>query len=96
VGGLPPIQYALLADRFGVASFGTVRGLMSPVSAISGMICIWMAGEVFDRTGGYGPLFAGFVAVSVVSVGLMLATRLLAVSAAVMACDEPSYPAPEN
>jgi sugar phosphate permease len=87
IGGLPPIQYALLADRFGVTSFGTVRGLMSPVSAVSGMICIWMAGEVFDRSGSYGPLFEGFVAVSVVSVGLMLATRLLVVDTAAIAYD---------
>jgi MFS family permease len=77
VGAIPPVQYALLADRFGAPSFGTVRGLMSPVSAVSGLICLRVAGEVFDRTGGYGPLFAGFVVSSATGVLLLLASRLL-------------------
>jgi MFS family permease len=77
LGAIPPVQYALLADRFGEASFGSVRGLMSPVSAVAGLVCIRVAGEVFDRTGGYRPLFAGFVVASLIGVGLILAGRFL-------------------
>lgn len=69
-GPVAPAFFALLADRFGAASFGTVRGLMVPVMAIIGMSAIRLAGEVFDRTGGYDFMLLFFV-------GALLASALL-------------------
>jgi len=76
-GAMIPAFYALLADRFGVASFGTVRGLMAPISAVLGLVMVRIAGEVFDRTGGYDALFLGFVVVEIVALALMFGTRLI-------------------
>lgn len=70
-GPIAPAFYALLADRFGPASFGTVRGLMMPVMAVIGMAFIRLAGEVFDRTGGYDLVITIFVGVLVVSAVLL-------------------------
>lgn len=72
---LSPILQAILADRFGASSFGTVRGLMMPLSAILGMVAIRIAGDVFDRFHGYHYLFVGFAVAGVLAAALMLATR---------------------
>jgi sugar phosphate permease len=74
-GVLPPVFYALVADRFGMVSFGTVRGLAAPVIAILGAIAVRAAGEVFDRTGGYNLLFSSFSGVMVVAAVLIFMTR---------------------
>jgi MFS family permease len=72
---IAPVYYALLADRFGGASFGTVRGLMMPLVAGGAMVSVRAAGEVFDRTGGYGLLFQAFIVLELVAAALMFATR---------------------
>lgn len=74
-GALPPLFFALLADRFGPASFGTCRGLTMPLIAALGMIAVRFAGEVFDSTGGYDLMFNTFIAAQIVAAGLMFATR---------------------
>lgn len=74
-GTLPPVFFALLADRFGPASFGTVRGLTMPLIAAMGMIAVRFGGEVFDRTGGYEAMFNAFLVAQVLAAGLMFATR---------------------
>ena len=71
-----PIFYALLADRFGAPSFGTVRGLMMPVISSAGIVAVRFAGEVFDRTGGYDVMFGVFAIVLLLAAGLLLGTRL--------------------
>jgi MFS family permease len=73
--GLTPLFYALLADRFGLASFGTVRGLALPLTSALGMVAVRGAGEVFDATGSYDALFRAFVILQLVAAGLMFATR---------------------
>jgi MFS family permease len=73
--GLTPLFYALLADRFGLASFGTVRGLALPLTSAFGMVAVRGAGEVFDATGSYDALFHAFVILQIVAAGLMFATR---------------------
>ena len=75
LGMATPAFYALLADRFGAASFGTVRGMTMPVIAALGMIAIRLAGEVFDRTGGYDLLFSAFIAAMLAAAGLIFLTR---------------------
>jgi MFS family permease len=72
---MAPILYALIADRFGVASFGTVRGLMAVLIAGLGAVAVRMAGEVYDRVGSYDALFYAFMGVGALAVGLLLATQ---------------------
>ena len=69
--------HTLIADRFGPASFGTAYGLMTPILAVMGALCVRYAGEVFDRTGGYGFLFLSFIASQVFAALLMFGTRML-------------------
>jgi sugar phosphate permease len=76
-GAFPPLFFALLADRFGPASFGTCRGLTMPLIAALGMIAVRFAGEVYDRTGGYDLLFNTFIIAQLVAAALMLATRFV-------------------
>jgi MFS family permease len=77
LGALTPVFYALLADQFGVASFGTVRGLAAPIVAIASAIAVRFAGEVFDRTGNYDVMFYAFIAIQLIAAAFMLATRVL-------------------
>jgi MFS family permease len=74
-GAVAPLLYALVADRFGLASFGTVRGMMTPVIAINAALCVRLAGEVYDRTGGYGALFLIFLVLQLLAAALMFVTR---------------------
>jgi len=74
-GVLTPIFFALLADRFGSASFGTVRGLMAPIGAVMGAVAVRFAGEVYDRTGGYDVMFSTFIGVQLLAAALMFSTR---------------------
>lgn len=67
--------YALLADRFGTASFGTVRGTVFTLTGVMGMISVRFAGEVYDRTGGYDVMFGTFVVSHLAAAVLMFATR---------------------
>ena len=83
LGAATPAFYALLADRFGTASFGTVRGLTMPVIAGLGMIAIRLAGEIFDRTGSYDLLFSTFIAAQVAAAGLIFLTRFTSAAAPV-------------
>ena len=70
-----PIQYALIADRFGAPSFGTVTGLTVPLVACLGVLSMRYAGEVFDRTGGYDLLFLTFVLFQIIAAFAIFATR---------------------
>lgn len=75
-GSLAPLVYTLLADRFGAASFGTVRGLSAPFSAVLGAIAVRFAGEVYDRTGEYDVMFGSFIVAQVLAGVLMFCSRL--------------------
>ena len=75
--GTTPVLNAVIADRFGRASFGTVTGLAQPVQSIAAMVTIRYAGEIFDRTGGYDLLLTSIIAVNLLAAAVMFATRLL-------------------
>ena len=62
--------YALLADRFGTASFGTVRGLSMLLNGAFGVIELRFGGELFDRTGDYKATFIGCIAISLIGSGV--------------------------
>ena len=81
-GATVPTQYALLADRFGAASYGVVTGLTVPLVAGLGMITIRYGGEVFDRTGDYGALFMTFAVLQLVAAGTIFVTRFTRARAA--------------
>jgi len=72
---LGPVVYAFVADRFGVQSFGTIRGLSGVVIAIVGAAFARFAGEVYDRTGSYDILFTTFILVDVIAAMLMISMR---------------------
>lgn len=77
VGGtLVHTFYALLADRFGTASFGTVRGATFMFVGISGMLAVRYSGEVYDRTGDYAFMFGTFVVIQLAAAALMLSSLL--------------------
>jgi sugar phosphate permease len=75
-GTLVHAFYALLADRFGSTSMGTVRGVTFFLFGVLGMIFLRFSGEVFDRTGSYDLMFAAFVIAQLVAAILMFATRI--------------------
>lgn len=83
VGALTPVFYALLADRFGTSSFGTVRGLMAPITAVVAAIAVRFAGEVYDRTGDYDAMFYTFIGTQVIATMFIFATRFFGRSPAV-------------
>ncbi|OCC22477.1 hypothetical protein MB02_16595 [Croceicoccus estronivorus] len=74
-GAMAPIFYALLADCFGTMSFGTVRGLTTPLLALFSAAIVRFAGEVYDYTGNYQLLFTIFVFAELLAALLMFATR---------------------
>lgn len=76
-GAMGPVFYALVADQFGTASFGTVRGMMAPFLAVIGAILVRFAGEIFDRTGGYELLFTLYIFAELAAAALMFSTRLV-------------------
>jgi MFS family permease len=74
-GALMPVFYALLADRFGTETFGTVRGLTVPILALTGATAVRFAGEVYDRTKSYDLLFAVFIGLQLLAAMLIYCTR---------------------
>lgn len=66
-GGSLPLWAALIGERFGARSFGTVMGLMNPVNMIASLIAIRFIGRTFDVTGNYDLAFQTFLGVAVVA-----------------------------
>ncbi len=76
IGGMiTPAYLALLADRFGAASFGTAAGTASLVSTIVGAASLRAGGEMFDRTGNYQLTFITIAVVGTFAVAVMAATN---------------------
>ena len=77
-GAAMAVFYALLADRFGTASFGTAQGLSMPFIALIGAASIRFAGEVYDKTGHYDLMFYAYCGVMLVAAAMILSTRYVA------------------
>lgn len=75
-GVMMPFLHTLLADRFGLKLFGTVQGLSMFLVSIAGAASVRVAGEVFDRTGGYDLLFQIFIVGEVLALAMMLRVAL--------------------
>lgn len=72
---ITPVMQALQADRFGVASFGTVRGLCTPINAVVSAAVLRLSGEIFDRSGSYGAMFFAFLVIQLVATAMILLVR---------------------
>ncbi len=75
-GGMLPVWGAMMAQAFGLASYGRAMGLMGPVITLFVMPSFPLMGRMVDASGSYSgalSLFAGLVAVAVV---LLLPLRL--------------------
>lgn len=70
-GAAPPVYFSLVADRFGPSSYGTIRGLINPISMVLHAMCLRFAGEVFDRTGNYDVMFWTFMAVLLAALAMV-------------------------
>ncbi len=75
LAALAPIYIALMADRFGLAAFGTVRGLLVPVMSLFGAVSVRFIGEVYDRTGSYDVGLWTYFALMALAAGMILSTR---------------------
>ena len=81
VGGFAALYPVLQADVFGMASYGTVRGLMIPIQSVCVALGAFGAGWIHDLTGRYDALFAVFaVAQAIVTVMIRLARPSAAAS----------------
>jgi len=61
MGGIVPLQGALVARRFGVEAFGRALGLMRPAMLPLQVVGVPFAGWVFDVAGSYDPAFLAFL-----------------------------------
>jgi MFS family permease len=76
MGGVVPIQGALVGAAFGRRAFGRVMGLMSPAMLPIQMFGVPFAGHVFDRTGSYELAFEVFLGAFVLSLAALSRLRL--------------------
>lgn len=78
-GGMTsPGFMALIAEYFGIASFGIAIGTASFMSTFVSAIAVRFGGEVFDRTGSYDLMLLSFFFTGLVAGALLLATRFVA------------------
>jgi len=67
MGGIVPLQGALIGRVFGSDRFGRALGLMRPAMFPIHMVGVPLAGWVFDVTGSYQPAFQAFLALYVLA-----------------------------
>lgn len=66
-GGTLPLWGALIANRFGIAAFGAIMGMMIPMQMPLNIIGLRYVGHVYDSTGSYAPAFGVFLAMVVIA-----------------------------
>lgn len=76
-GGELPVWAALVADRFGAASYGLVMGCMSLMVTLTSLIGIRYIGQAYDLYGSYDAAFCVFMACVL---GAALAVRFISSS----------------
>ena len=75
VGGFAALYPVLQADVFGLASYGTVRGLMIPIQSAFVALGAVGAGEVHDLWGNYDMMFVAFAVAQAISIAMLYAAR---------------------
>ncbi len=73
MGGVVPLQGALVGTAFGRRSYGKALGLMRPFQMPLVMVGSPLAGWVFDTTGGYDLAFLTFTCSTALAIGVVLA-----------------------
>jgi MFS family permease len=75
VGGTYPLFSAIVAERFGTASYGWVRGLMSPMISLFGAGAVYFAGAVYDAEHSYRIAFLVFLTCAAAAMVLILTLK---------------------
>ena len=79
MGGIVPMQGAIVGAAFGRESFGRVLGAMRPAMSVIHLLGVPFAGWVYDVTGSYEPAFLTFLALyaltAIAVVGIKVETR---------------------
>ncbi|MCX2980771.1 MFS transporter [Halieaceae bacterium IMCC14734] len=75
-GGMLPVWASMLAQVFGVSSFGRAMGMMGPVITLIVMPSFVIVGRVVDTTGSYTLLLQGFAGVLAIAILLLLPLRM--------------------
>ena len=75
MGGVVPLQAALIGKLFGREKFGQAMGLMRPAMFPIQIIGVPLAGWVFDTTGSYNPAFITFILLYFVAAIVVLGFR---------------------
>lgn len=73
--GVLPLIPAIQGEYFGRKWFGTIRGMMTPITLISGVIGPVFAARVFDITGSYQPAFVVLAGSILVALMLVLTAK---------------------
>jgi MFS family permease len=70
-----PIMPTVISDVFAGARFGSIFGSLHLANAIGGAVGAWLAGAVFDSTGGYTVSFLAAAVAAVLAVGAVSLAR---------------------
>ena len=73
--GVLPLIPAIQGEYFGRKWFGTIRGMMTPITLISGVVGPLFAASVFDITGSYQPAFVVLAGSILVALMLVLTAK---------------------
>ena len=76
MGGIVPMQGAVVGAAFGRENFGRVLGAMRPPMAIIHLLGVPFAGWVYDSTGTYEPAFLTFLGLYAVTTLVVLGIRV--------------------
>jgi MFS family permease len=76
MGGIVPMQGAVVGAAFGRESFGRVLGAMRPPMAIIHLLGVPFAGWVYDSTGSYEPAFLTFLGLYAVTTLVVMGIRV--------------------
>ena len=76
MGGIVPMQGAVVGAAFGRENFGRVLGAMRPPMAIIHLLGVPFAGWVYDSTGSYEPAFLTFLGLYAVTTLVVLGIRV--------------------
>jgi MFS family permease len=90
MGGVVPLQGALVGAAFGRHAFGRVMGMLSPAMMPLNVIGSPFAGWVHDTTGSYAIAFQVFAAMFALSMFVLILIRLPAVEPGLASDDAPS------
>jgi len=75
-GGLLPVWNAMMAQVFGVNSFGRAMGAMGPIVTLLIMPAYILVGRLYDLNGNYVTVLQIFTGISIVAAALLIPVRL--------------------